>query len=78
MNQQESITLFTKPGCGACIATKQALNKRNLKYDIKDVTQDPDAFDYVTKKLGFSGLPVVETDSDSWSGINLDKINRIK
>lgn len=76
--QKESVTLFTQPGCGQCIATKRALDAKNIKFDIRDITKDQDAYDYVTKKLGYSGLPVVETDSDNWTGFNADKIGKIK
>jgi glutaredoxin-like protein NrdH len=76
--QKESVTLFTKPGCGACIATKRAFKSQGTQYTEKDITQDQDAFDYVTKKLGYSQMPVVETDSDNWSGLEPDKIKNIK
>lgn len=76
--QKESVTLFTQPGCSKCIVVKRALDTRKLKYEIKDISKDSHAYDYVTKKLGYSQLPVVETDSDVWSGVDLDKLNKIK
>ena len=76
--QKESVTLFTKPGCGGCVATKRALKKRGLEFEERDITQDSAAYDYVTKKLGLTSMPVVETDTEAWSGVNLEKINRIQ
>jgi len=75
---KESITLYSQPGCGTCIATKRAFNANKYTFTEIDISKDHDAYEYVTKKLGYSQLPVIETDSDNWSGLDLDKINNIK
>ena len=42
-----SITLYTKPACVQCNATKKALDRAGLEYTSVDVTLDEEARDYV-------------------------------
>lgn len=69
-----TITVYTKPSCVQCDATKRHLTKLKLKFDTVDITQDQDAFDKVIA-MGFQAAPVVVTDDDAWSGYNPQKIN---
>ena len=71
-----SITLFTKPNCVQCNATKCAMDKQGLNYDIVDLTQDPGALDRV-KEMGFMQAPVVFAGEDAWSGFRPDKIKNL-
>ena len=68
------ITVYTKPACVQCDATKRHLNKLGLDYETIDITQDETALDKILD-MGFKAAPVVITDNDSWSGYNPDKIN---
>ena len=68
------ITVYTKPSCVQCEATKRLLDKLELPYDTVDITQDIGAFDKIVG-MGFKAAPVVITDDDAWSGFNPDKIN---
>ena len=67
------ITVYTKPACVQCDATKRLLDKLNLEYSTIDITEDTEAFDLVISK-GFKSAPVVITDDDAWAGFNPDKI----
>jgi glutaredoxin-like protein NrdH len=68
------ITVYTKPACVQCDATKRHLAKLNLEFETVDITQDQDALDKILA-LGFKAAPVVITDSESWAGYQPDKIN---
>ena len=68
-----SITVYSKPRCVQCDATKRALKKQSISYTEIDMSQDPDALEHV-KSLGFVQAPVVVADGDSWSGFRPDKI----
>ena len=48
-----SITLYTKPACQQCKATKRALDKAGLEYTVVDISMDDEARDYVMA-LGLS------------------------
>lgn len=71
-----SITLYTKPNCVQCNATKRALDKQGLDYETVDLTEDVNALDHI-KGLGFQQAPVVFAGDDSWSGFRPDKIKAL-
>ena len=68
------ITVYTKPSCVQCDATKRHLKKLNLEFDTVDITTDQAALDKILG-MGFQAAPVVITDTDSWAGYQPDKIN---
>lgn len=84
--QATAITLYTKPACVQCTATKRLLDQRGLEYTTVDVTEVPDALTFV-KGLGYQAAPVVYTTQpilddtadivEHWSGFNADKIKAI-
>ena len=68
-----SITVYTKPACVQCNATKKALDRAGLEYDLVDISADDEARDYVMA-LGYVQAPVVEANGEHWSGFRPDKI----
>jgi glutaredoxin-like protein NrdH len=68
------VTVYTKPACVQCEATKRMMDKLSIEYNTVDITLDNDAFDMLTSK-GFKSAPVVITENDSWAGFNPDKIS---
>lgn len=75
------ITLYFKPACVQCDATKRALDRRGLPYDLIDLTQDPQAFEFVTG-LGHRQAPVVVVVIDDrlhahWSGYQPSQISAL-
>ncbi|HLR96983.1 MAG TPA: glutaredoxin-like protein NrdH [Jiangellaceae bacterium] len=71
-----AITVYSKPSCVQCDATKRALNKADIPYDVVDITQDARAFEQV-KSLGYTQAPVVVTEQDHWSGFRPDKVREL-
>jgi len=53
-----TITVYTKPGCQPCKATKRWLDKRGIEYQSVDVTTSPADLEAI-KALGYQGVPVV-------------------
>ncbi|MCZ9296643.1 glutaredoxin-like protein NrdH [Corynebacterium yonathiae] len=68
-----SITVYTKPACVQCNATKKALDRAGLEYDLVDISTDAEARDYVMA-LGYVQAPVVEANGEHWSGFRPDRI----
>jgi glutaredoxin-like protein NrdH len=68
------VTVYTKPACVQCEATKRMMDKLSIEYNTIDITLDNDAFDMLISK-GFKSAPVVITENDSWAGFNPDKIS---
>ncbi|AKE40823.1 glutaredoxin-like protein NrdH [Corynebacterium kutscheri] len=71
-----SITLYTKPACVQCNATKKALDRAGLDYTSVDISIDDEARDYVMA-LGYLQAPVVEVDGEHWSGFRPERINSL-
>lgn len=69
-----SITVYTKPSCVQCDATKRHLTKLGLEFETIDITQDQEAYDKIIG-LGFQAAPVVITEDDSWAGYKPDKLD---
>lgn len=69
-----AVTVYTKPNCVQCDATKRTMDKLGIKYSTVDITVDTEAYDMIVSK-GFQAAPVVITDDDAWSGFNPDKIS---
>ncbi|QBJ95206.1 glutaredoxin-like protein NrdH [Rhodococcus sp. ABRD24] len=71
-----SITVYTKPACVQCNATYRALDKAGLEYDIVDISENPEARDFVMA-LGYLQAPVVVAGDDHWSGFRPDRIKTL-
>jgi len=67
-------TVYTKPNCVQCDATKRYLDRSGIKYDTVDITKEPEALEMILG-MGFSAAPVVISDSGNWSGFQPDKLN---
>lgn len=70
-------TLYTKPSCVQCDATKRDLNKKGIEYTSVDISADETALNYV-KSLGHLQAPVLVLDTATqpvhWSGYRPDLI----
>lgn len=71
-----TITVYTRPSCGPCLATKAALTKQGLAYDVVDISQDDEARDYVMA-LGYLQAPVVVAGDQHWSGFRPERIRKL-
>jgi len=71
------ITVYTKPACVQRNATFKALDKRGIEYQKIDVTENPEAREYVMS-LGYLGAPVVYVSPTvHWSGFRPDRLARL-
>ncbi|ADK29466.1 glutaredoxin-like protein NrdH [Corynebacterium pseudotuberculosis] len=71
-----SITVYTKPACVQCNATKKALDRAGLDYTLVDISIDDEARDYVMA-LGYLQAPVVEVNGEHWSGFRPERISSL-
>ena len=71
-----TITVYSKPVCVQCKATKRAFDKAGVEYKEIDLSQDEKALSKV-KALGYLQAPVVIAGSEHWAGFRPDKINEI-
>ncbi|SLI00982.1 Glutaredoxin-like protein NrdH [Mycobacteroides abscessus subsp. abscessus] len=71
-----SVTVYTKPACVQCSATYKALDRQGIEYKVVDITEVPEARDYVLA-LGYMQAPVVVAGDDHWSGFRPDRIKAL-
>ncbi len=75
-----TITVLSKPSCVQCTATYRALDRKGIKYEVKDITADADALAQA-KELGHMSAPVVVVSADgfedSWGGFRPDRIDEL-
>jgi len=74
------ITIYTKQNCPACEATKKAMDRAGLNYEVIDVTDNAPR-QRALRECGFRQMPVVEVaDGDeyrSWEGFRPDLIKQL-
>ncbi|MEE6140581.1 glutaredoxin-like protein NrdH [Mycobacterium sp. 050128] len=71
------ITVCTKPACVQCTATFKVLDKQGIEYQKIDVTENPEAREYVMS-LGYLGAPVVYVSpTEHWAGFRPDRVARL-
>ena len=73
-----TITVYSKPSCVQCEATKRALTKTGVDFEVVDLTASPELIEWITADLGYSAAPVVwvedGTGENHWSGYRPDRI----
>lgn len=68
-----SITVYSRPNCQPCKATKRQLDRLGADYTVIDVTEDEAALDFI-RGLGYSQAPVVVAGDHHWAGFSPDKL----
>lgn len=53
------VTVYTLPNCVQCNQTKKQLDKLGIPYDTVDLTENEEAYRFVTETLGYKSAPVV-------------------
>ena len=71
-----TITVYSKPGCVQCTATARELERRNLDFEVVDVSVDDAALQRVME-LGYRQAPVVVAGDEHWSGFRPDRIGAL-
>lgn len=69
-------TLYSARGCGRCVATKRALERKGIAYTEVNLDNDEQARQMLRER-GFHELPVIITDTDAWSGFRIDKLEEM-
>ena len=69
-----SVTVYTNPNCVQCDQTKRYLDKKEIPYNVVDLSTDEEALKMVLD-MGYKSAPVVIAGKDSWSGFRLTKLS---
>ena len=72
-----TVTVYSKPRCPQCDATKRRLDKLGVPYLTADVTESPSDLARIIE-WGYQQVPVVEVQYrgqvEHWSGFRPDKL----
>lgn len=71
------VTVYTKNSCPFCDRTKEFLDELGVEYNVRNIEEDDSNFQEVID-LGYQQVPVVVTDTDSWSGHNPSLLMQLK
>ena len=71
-----TVTVYTKPACVQCTATRKALDKQGIAYQTVGISLDAEARSYVMA-LGYLQAPVLVAGNDHWSGFRPDRIKTL-
>jgi glutaredoxin-like protein NrdH len=71
------IIIYTKNNCVQCNATKNAMDKHGLDYQLVNLDHEPAAVETL-KSMGYRQVPVVMAEDDHWSGFRPDKISALR
>ena len=71
-----TVTVFTKPQCQQCEATKRRLNDRGITFETVDLSENPETLAQLVH-AGYRQAPVVITPDASWSGYRPDLIDEL-
>ena len=69
-----TITVFTKPQCQQCEATKRRLRDRGITFETIDLSENPATLTQLVQ-AGYRQAPVVITPDAAWSGSRPDLID---
>jgi len=75
------VTVYTRPGCQPCRASKRKLDSLGVEYTEVDILQDPESRDYILS-LGHKAAPVVTVFTGSaglhhWSGYKPERLEAL-
>ncbi|MFC9769305.1 glutaredoxin domain-containing protein [Rhodococcus jostii] len=76
-----NVTVYSKPNCIGCTATKRLLTRLEIPHTVVDITEDSAAYEYV-KSLGYSSAPVVVAElsagTQHWAEFREERIRHLR
>ncbi|HEM4051367.1 TPA: glutaredoxin-like protein NrdH [Streptococcus suis] len=70
------VTIYSKNDCVQCKMSKKFLDQHNVAYTEINLDEQPEYIEHV-KGLGFSSAPVIETESEVFSGFQPAKLKSL-
>lgn len=71
------VKVYSTPTCPYCVTLKAFLDEHGIEFEDIDVSKNRQASDYMIKKSGQMGVPVVEIDNQIVVGFNKEKISEL-
>lgn len=70
------VKVYSQPGCRGCTLTKNYLSNNGIEFEEVNIREDEDAREYLLSK-NLMTAPIVETDTDIWTGHDPDKLEAL-
>lgn len=70
-----AITIYTTPTCGFCHMAKEYLKSKDIEFDARDITTDPDAYQEILDKSDQLGVPVIDIDGTVLVGFDRNRLD---
>lgn len=70
------ITVYSKNDCVQCKMTKRFLDQHQVTFKEINIDEQPEFIEHV-KSLGFSAAPVIETETECFSGFQPSKLKNL-
>ena len=71
-----TVKVYSTPTCPYCVMAKDYLKKNGVAFEDIDVSQDAAAAEYMIRKSGQTGVPVIEIDGEMIPGFDVPEIKR--
>ncbi len=68
------VKIWTKSNCVQCEQTKKQFVKLGIKYEEHNLEVNLDQLE-AFKEQGLMSAPIIESETGTWSGFRIDKIN---
>ena len=69
------IIIYTLEWCPHCQALKSYLKKRKLEFENIDVEKNEEQAEYIIKKTGLEGFPIIDINGEIIIGFDKEKID---
>ncbi len=69
------VTVYSATWCAFCHAAKEYLDKLGVKYEVKDIEEDPKYAEESVAKSGQMGIPVIDIDDEIIIGFDRPRID---
>lgn len=72
---QPAITIYSSPSCAFCHMAKEYFKDKGVAFTEKDITVDPEAFEFIVNKVGQAVTPVITINDTVIVGFDRPKID---
>lgn len=72
-----NMIIYTKTGCPWCVGAKEFLNKKNIEFEERNVTENEDFMKEMIDKSGQSKAPTIDIDGEIFGDVGEDEIEKI-
>lgn len=71
------VTVYSTPTCPWCDRVKEWLKEKNVKFEVKDVSEDQEAAMEMVSKSKQMGVPVIDIDGQIVVGFDQEKLKKL-